>query len=219
MDVQTSTMPTDQAKEEYQKYREACSKHPDDEFYRDMKSILNQMRRGHAIIDVHQAIVDAGLGDDDMPKIAIAQADKKIVYCEYFRRSGELRFWTPNARSVQMNGTRIEVEGFPQLTEQKAFDKGWHNWKWNDESIHVDSSITRQTVIPAVPPEFRPDAKLENYHILWEVDEGTWTKPQAPKQTSRDPMLLKRINKRMFAILAVWDLTELEKAVIEGLLT
>ncbi|KKL76663.1 hypothetical protein LCGC14_2042670 [marine sediment metagenome] len=56
-----------------------------------------------------------------------------------------------------------------------------------------------------------PEGDLKNYYILWEVK--LWEiLPEV-----KDPFLLKRISQNMFVILGAWDITELERAIIEGL--
>ena len=60
--------------------------------------------------------------------------------------------------------------------------------------------------VPMVPAGLRPAHALSNYFTLW---EATWSRI-APK----DPALLKDIGDGLYIVLAVWDLTELERAVI-----
>src|SRR5205085_1660042 len=72
-----------------------------------------------------------------------------------------------------------------------------------------DSSrkTSAQTLVPIVPPRLRPRFTLANYFVLWEVEQ--WT-PIPP----RDPMLLKHLGGWLYAVLAVWDLTDLERVVL-----
>lgn len=65
-------------------------------------------------------------------------------------------------------------------------------------------------IVPMIPIRLRPKASLHNYHILWEAD---W------KQVPVDPMLLRRIGKDSWVVLAAWDLTELERSVLAARLT
>jgi hypothetical protein len=61
-------------------------------------------------------------------------------------------------------------------------------------------------LLPSIPPPLRPKHELHNYHILWEAKwEG------API----DPALLKHIAGPLYAVVATWDLSELERAVLE----
>jgi hypothetical protein len=63
--------------------------------------------------------------------------------------------------------------------------------------------------VPLVPAKFLPKNLTDDYYTLWEVD--VW-KRVAPT----DPYLLKRITNNIFVVLAGWDLTPLEKSVMEG---
>lgn len=219
MDVETHEIPVNEAKVLYEEYLAGCKKHPADEFYDNMRQILKHMRNGKAVIDVPKVIADAGLGDDSMPKLAIARADFDTIHCQFTRDRGEAEFWRENDWTARHRSAGfICIRELPQISDEKAAELGWQAHNWNDGLTTVTSARRRQTTVPRIPPEFRPAPKLENYHILWEVDEGAWIEPQQSKRASRDPMLLKRINERMFVVLAVWDLTDLEMTVIAGLL-
>jgi hypothetical protein len=63
-------------------------------------------------------------------------------------------------------------------------------------------------MVPPVPPGLQPKFGLGNYHILWEAE---W-EMVAPK----DPALLKHIGGDLYAVLATWDLTEIERTVLAG---
>lgn len=64
-----------------------------------------------------------------------------------------------------------------------------------------------QAVVPLVPPQHRPADDLANYFILWEAE---W------KDVPRDPALLKHLGGDLYAVVAVWDLSDLEMAVLSG---
>lgn len=64
-----------------------------------------------------------------------------------------------------------------------------------------------KALVPPVPPRFRP-VDLENYHTLWEAE---WL-PVPP----HDPLLLKQIGTTLFIVCAQWELTAIERAVLEG---
>lgn len=65
-----------------------------------------------------------------------------------------------------------------------------------------------EAVLPTIPPRLRPGSALRNYFILWEAE---WTR-RAPV----DPMLLRRITRDCFAVVAHWYLTDVERAVLES---
>lgn len=63
-----------------------------------------------------------------------------------------------------------------------------------------------KAVVPIVPIHLRPKHALQNYWILWEAD---WQR--APV----DPMLLRRVGRGdAWIVLAQWDLTPVERAVL-----
>lgn len=63
-----------------------------------------------------------------------------------------------------------------------------------------------RALLPRMPPHIRP-ADPMSYHILWEAD---WT------DIPRDPYLLKRIGKDAWVVVAAWDLTDIEVAVLRA---
>jgi hypothetical protein len=68
-------------------------------------------------------------------------------------------------------------------------------------------------MVPIVPPEHRPARGLGDRLVLWEVDRWQWTTPPAPPG---DPALVRHVGGDIYAVEAVWDLTELEKLVLSG---
>lgn len=66
-------------------------------------------------------------------------------------------------------------------------------------------------MVPLIPPNLRPKDSLENYHILWDV-QGSWF-----NEPPKDPFLLKHIDGDLFAVIAEWDLTDLEISVLKSL--
>jgi hypothetical protein len=75
-------------------------------------------------------------------------------------------------------------------------------FSWNG-----DRSTDAATLVPIVPPQLRPKHDLANYHTFWEVEHWTLCPP-------RDPMLLRHLGGWLYAVLAVWDLTPVERAVL-----
>lgn len=70
----------------------------------------------------------------------------------------------------------------------------------------IDRKKSWQAMVPAIPPSIRPASNLDQYHILWEAE---WQ-----VVPPRDPLLLRKLNGNLYVVLAVWDLTELERAVL-----
>lgn len=75
---------------------------------------------------------------------------------------------------------------------------------WPDHGIRRDG----EAVVPIVPVHLRPKRGLANYHILWEAE---WT-----KRYPVDPYLLRRFGGDAWLVVAAWDLTDVERAVMSS---
>lgn len=123
----------------------------------------------------------------------------------------------------------LDALGRPKLAIVRAdYAKCWfdrHDGKvrfggvrWNDraaERVSVPASIfgpqliSRElsAVVPSIPPRHLPAESLDNFHILWEAN---W------EAVPVDPMLLKHLTGAFYTVLAAWDLTPLEQAVLRA---
>lgn len=61
--------------------------------------------------------------------------------------------------------------------------------------------------VPLIPVHLRPRKAIEKYHILWEAD---WN------QYPVDPYLLRRFGADAWLVVAAWDLTPVERAVMSS---
>lgn len=187
MDIEKiSTEDIENAKAKWKEYKEACKNNPKDKYLQDMKAVYNQVKAGRKLIDIGIVFQRAEINELGEPKLAIAPADLKHINCKYYR-SGALRF---SRKSMTWYESELKedviIKGFPKIENDKLM----------------------KTLVPPIPPSLRPKSDLKNYYILWDVEK--WD------EVPLDPYLLRRINGNIFVILAAWDLTELERAVIKG---
>jgi hypothetical protein len=148
------------------------------------------------VISLSRAFDIAGFHANGLPKLAIVRADANRCFVDV------------NDRNTQ--GARIMFT-----------DKEWSRNRGalvGSHHVVVDTTVSREvtkgrrwrgsTIVPLIPPRHRPKrGRIGNFHILWEVDE--WT-PAPP----RDPALLRHIRGDLWSVLAVWDLTDLERLVL-----
>jgi hypothetical protein len=193
MKVEELSMDKKQAHDLWVEYRELCKeKRKDVPYADDMKKLYNCLKSGRKVIDIYEAFKKCGLNSKNEPKLAIARATwKRVVFKKGSRGNGYFNNQTGwSAKSIYLPPDTYHV--FPFINEQR----------WNILDIEI------QTKVPIIPAKFIPEANLENYHILWEVEK--W------ERIPKDPMLLKQITKNLFVVCAVWDLTPLERALIRG---
>ena len=193
MNVQTITMPSAQARAEFNKYRTAVLDKKTPEWGEQDRALMQgykALTRGQRLINVNQVMKVAGVRAADLlPRFAIARADAKQVFCE-LTTDGRAYFSTKgHGHHAKKYCVQIPSDTFPRFN-------------WNAQRARAE------TLVPIIPPNLRPKrGRLERYHVLWEVEE--W-RNLAPK----DPMLLRFLGGELWAVLAVWDLTELERAVL-----
>jgi hypothetical protein len=131
----------------------------------------------------------AGLNADGLPKLAIGRADAKECHLQMDEWGGGY-FGTHNFY-------------WKNSAQKIAFPRGF----FPRPSINRSPWRTK-AALPFIPPQHRPKRGLENYHILWEAE---WE-----KKPPVDPYLLRRIGKSdMWMVLAAWDLTPVEQAVMK----
>lgn len=207
MNVNTISAPIPEAKAKLAEYRSALKKQwsKTDEI---LAHTYRQLAKGRMLIDVRSAIISAGFDEHHRPKLAIARADQPFVWWRrsIYTRRGYLRglHCGPlqgkfNERSTARDYL-FEVpvtEAWPDCTTSKC------------PSAHNRDA---KAMVPIIPPRFRAnEGYLSSCHVLWDVD-GAWE-----SEPPVDPFLLKRVHGDLFAVLAAWDLTELERAVLKGI--
>lgn len=188
MNVKTISMERTEANRAWREYRLAMRDHKL-KYLRDTEKALSFLRRGKKILDITQVFQAPPLTDDWLPAIAIAPAwVEKVVFWQCGHHNyGRIAPSRWSVYSFQINNLPATSKPGEEYQERQC-----------------------ETVVPTIPPQYLPAGNLKKgkYYIFWEVED--W------KAVPKDPILLKRLSKNLFAVLAVWDLTELEQAVLRG---
>lgn len=196
MQLTTIDMPADEAKERLKEYQKALAVQRTEQDTR-IAAGYRVLARGLPIIRLADSIHRGGYFDNGLPKIAIARADSQDCWVRVEGWTGDLVYssvdpgWTPRNRGALVNAVTVRVH-LPEAP-QTILKREWRG----------------HTIMPIIPPEHRPNPRrLHQFHILWEVEEWTLVPP-------RDPALLRWIGGDLWAVAATWDLTELERAVLQ----
>jgi hypothetical protein len=149
--------------------------------------------RGLPIIRLSETIAAGGYFEEGTPKIAVVRADATECFARW--DGSDLVFadhddWRANRGAlVGARTVRVAVASPPSL-RPTAY------WK------------AASTIVPIIPPRHRPRLRrLRHCHVLWEVMSWTRVPP-------KDPALLRHIRGDLWSVLAVWDLTDLERYVL-----
>lgn len=209
MEVEELALPKEQAEAEFYALKQALKQNATlrkEQIRKDMLAVYGHMRHSKNIIEVHESFRKAGLNKDGDPRLAICRADAEQCYCLKLERGGAIFSVTQLNRWSKPRKTELDVV-LPEATFQwQPADPTKTFSQWN---IKHEQTKTLVPIIPAKILVSEVKVLLRNFHILWEVEE--W-KPVPPK----DPILLKQLTPNLFGVLATWNLTPLERAIIRG---
>lgn len=146
------------------------------------------LKRGKRLLELYDSFRLAGVDELGRPKLALARADWAACWFSYCNND---KFATFAAKG--------------------------HNWGRQKRPIRIPAvcmpglkappvGVVLEAPIPTIPPKYRPK-NLRGYHILW---EAAW------KEIPIDPLLLKHMGGTLYIVLAAWDLTPVERAVLRG---
>lgn len=209
MELAEITMDPAEAKEKLDGYRAAVrSRHCEEDA--QIARAYRSLAQGKPVIRLPDTVrrggyepfeLPARVGDPtmiDVPRLAVARADLRFVWTMGIHRDGsvEYRYIRESERSNGRQHFDLPPGTFDQDAERKR------DWSWG---------LRVRAMVPNVPPPLRPRAHLRNFLILWEAE---WQLDRSVPPG--DPALLRPIGGELYELLAVWDLTPIEQAVLAG---
>lgn len=194
MNVPLITMPAEEAVIKSDAYHFE-NVHRNDPEYQAAEAGFEALAQGKPLLNLVAAFEHAGLGPDNRPRLAIARADRRQVQVSR-------DFWNnPKAWIFNTKLSPMGPEGGPSLRVVVP---------WHDNV----PPVTGFSLVPLVPADVRQEVKFNprECFILWEVE--SWSDRLIGAQPPRDPYLLKHLTGALYAVLAEWELTELERAIM-----
>lgn len=193
-----------QARKKFAEYRRAVdagSGTPED---RELMAAYRQLGMGRTVISLHKAMQTAGVDADGYPVLAVANAAARWVW--FCWDAGKLHDTDTNwwhQASAFVSDADMNP-GWRNRSALRATKTGTFRLPRDYFPLRLKEDI--QARVPLVPPALRPKAQLDNYVLLWEAN---WEEAPA------DPYLLRRVTQDLFVVLAQWDLTEIERLVLD----
>lgn len=184
MDVQPLMVDRDTALKELRRYQKDRNNLGPMDL--EISRIYKAISEGKLVVDALAAIRRAGLGEDRRPKLAIVRADAKRCYL--IGRS---------------DGSAVFLSDIRWPTGRTARDK---KFEFPAESFVGQRHGDASAIAPHIPPDIRPKRALQSYHILF---EAVWS-----DEPPVDPLLLRRMADDIWLVIAAWELTPVERAVM-----
>jgi hypothetical protein len=186
-----------QAREQLAAYNRQLNRRDDPE-YQAIAAGYAELAAGRPLINLHECFLTVPLDEKGRPRLAIARADRRTVTAVQMPRSRVLFDARKNGSPSGTLTIEVEVPAF----------EGWSGRTW----------YRAHALVPLIPAAVR--AKIPRgttdamCHILWEVEQ--WSDTPLGQQADRDPYLLRHLGGELWAVLAEWDLSPLERAVMAG---
>ncbi len=199
-------MSKEDAEKAYKDYLQAV-KGRKEKYLEDLKQVYFNLKQGKKVIDVFEVMQKAGTNMSYEPKLAISRAGFPIVYF-LKQASGSGSFGNKLNESWYSNKW-LEDRAGEQINLPSGTFENWPTELDENKQQRVMDKVVK-TKVPIVPAHLLPNGKLENYYILWEAREWAALPPK------KDPFLLRRLSTNLFVVLAEWELTAIEQAVIRG---
>jgi hypothetical protein len=228
MEVESIAVDREEARkrvEEFTARRRKKLTEMDHALYKGYKALAE----GLLVIDVDKMIKAGEFFEDNFcPKLAIARADLKEIFYHHSTSyatqppcfQGEFIAWDEWDSHYQEYKKAHQEAGVAQqslldyaketglmieLKEIREAERG-QKAKWYKQRY--------KATVPEIPFHLRPNGDAANYFILWEVEK--WETIYAPPRAPADPILLEKIAHPIYVVVAQWDLTELEKRLLEA---
>jgi hypothetical protein len=190
-------MPVGEAKERLRAYRKRLHRKADAEF-EAIAAGYEELAKGRRLIDVEVALQACPRDAKGRPRLAIARSDRR-----------EVRYWRNSGQDVFGSDANASSWGRPRggATLRRRF------------RVPLPSGVSPDdgyAMVPLVPPEALETAgnpALYGCFTLWEVEQWQDRTRVLP---DRDPFLLQHLGGSLYVVLAEWDLTDLERAVMSG---
>jgi hypothetical protein len=152
--------------------------------------------RGLPVISLPRTVAAGGFHEDGLPRIAVIGAGATECFARW---DGSALVFTDG----EDRGNRGALVGAHSVRVPLAWDdlparRSWH---------------CGRAMVPLVPPAHRlHPRRMRHCHILWEVEQWEMVPPV-------DPALVRHLRGDLWAVLSVWNLTVLERAVLSQRVT
>jgi hypothetical protein len=175
-------------------YQQQLKRHSDEEYTAAVKG-YKALAKGTPLINLPEVIRAGGLFDNHRPRLSVGRSDRR-----HLRVSKTWGNWQQPAGftfSTSRPGYRIGHDTIIQIAWPEV------------EKLKINEGYA---LVPMVPADVRPNVDLAKCVTLWEVQ--AWSVSRLDARPDRDPYLLQNIAGDLYAVIAEWELTDLERAIM-----
>lgn len=212
MDVTQIVMPKEEAKSRFEAYRKKLAKirigKANAQVAAEYKAAMTGYKAladGTPLIDLEDVFQACPVDEKGRPRMAIARADRTQV--QMFWRGSEQQVTFDAALNFRLSQPTLRVS-VRMNRDNPTPIMAHNNWRGR-------SNLEGYALVPMVPATVRPKVgQLHDWFILWEVE--AWADRRIGASPDIDPYLLKHLGGSLYAVIAEWDLTDLERSIMKG---
>lgn len=196
MNLSTIDMTREEAEAAYEEWAAAAKGSAEDAA---IAAGYDELRKGRRLISLSQTIAAGGEDDLGRPRLAVAPTSAGVIYLVR-TRNGSVGFSTSDrARPDNWDWTQ-PVSSTGRVLVRGALAERAVDWDLR--------YFGYKAMVPVVPPRFRWRG-VRSAHVLFEAE---WAKHNPPAPV--DPALIRHLRGDLWVVRGVWDLTDLERAVL-----
>lgn len=166
-----------------------------------LRKAYSELAKGTKILDLNAVMIEAGFTSDMRPMLAIGRSDLKTIKFTWQSHSTSIRFMDDDTSYWR---SRIASSLIRDVDVKQRHGRT----NSNGQGVTLEGF----SAVPLPPPGVIPEGvKLEKCFTLWEVKE--WQRSRHTSIVDPDPYLLKHIGGPFYAVLAEWELTDLETSL------
>lgn len=213
MDVPLIQMDPEDAQQRLEAYRGSLRRSADEEYSAAVAG-YEALATGTPVIQLSEAIKSAPRDETGRPMIGLARSDRNEVKLRWDGNSTRISYDTSKdfRQSVFESSLLICRVNIGRTHGQRVTYTTDHGERWYHQSLEG------YAMVPMIPPHAVAAAggrtKLRKHLVLWEVEE--WADNRHRTEPDLDPLLLRPIHGDLCAVVAAWDLTDLERAIMAG---
>ena len=179
------TISKDTARDLYRAYQKHL--HYSTPIDREVMSAYQKLAQGKLVIKALESVATAGVDDKGLPKLGLARSDAMMLRLTMYGDGSARMTTSTRARHNSSQTFNFVAKTFPD------------NARWRNA----------EAIVPMVPLSHRPKRAMQNYHVLFRsrLDQGS-----AGRLIRSCCAVCGRGD--IWVVLAMWDLTEVERAAL-----
>jgi len=205
MDVTTFKVSQSEASSKLREYRGTGRESAE---YERVRQAYEAAAKGGTLLVLSEVMRECPRDAKQRPKLAIARSDRlQVKYQVQAWHTSQAIVERFDTSVFQRSGRTARNSVITLPIAREVLDRMPRN-------ANGYISLEGYAYVPLVPPNVAKGHDLTKRFTLWEVEQ--WSDTNLDVRPDRDPYLLEQIAPDLYTVVGEWDLTEIERAVMQS---